>query len=69
MTKVLKCGDVVPGCDFEIRGNSEDEVLQQAAEHAKTGHGLENIPPEVTEKVRGAIHEEAEPMANAAGAS
>jgi hypothetical protein len=36
MAKVLKCGDVVPGCDFEMRGNSEEEVLQKAAEHAKT---------------------------------
>jgi uncharacterized protein DUF1059 len=36
MTKVLKCGDVVPGCNFEMRGNSEDEILKKADEHAKT---------------------------------
>jgi predicted small metal-binding protein len=69
MGKVLNCGDVKPGCDFEIRGNSEEEVLQKAAEHAKTDHGMDSIPPDVMDKVRGAIHDEAEPAANVAGAS
>jgi predicted small metal-binding protein len=69
MTKVLKCGDVVPGCDFEMTGSSEYEVLQKAAEHAKSAHGLDSIPPDVVEKVRGAIHDEVEPAANVAGAS
>jgi predicted small metal-binding protein len=40
MRKVLKCSDVKPGCDFEIRGNSEDEVMKKAAEHAKTVHNM-----------------------------
>jgi predicted small metal-binding protein len=34
MTKVLKCSDVTPGCNFEICGTSEDEVLKKADEHA-----------------------------------
>jgi len=58
MTKVLKCGDVVPGCNHEMRGNSEDEVLKQANEHAKTAHNMHNMPPEVLNKVRAAIHDE-----------
>jgi predicted small metal-binding protein len=35
MTKVLKCSDVTPGCNFEIRGNSEDEVPNEPNEHAQ----------------------------------
>ena len=58
MGKVLKCGDLNPGCKFEARGNSEDEVLQKAAEHAKTAHSMHEIPPEVLTKARNAIHEE-----------
>ena len=58
MTKVLKCGDVVPGCNHEMRGNSEDEVLQQANQHAKTAHNMKNMPPGVLNKVRAAIHDE-----------
>ena len=40
-----------------------------AAAHAKSAHGLDSIPPDVVEKVRGAIHDEVEPAANVAGAS
>jgi predicted small metal-binding protein len=58
MAKVLKCSDLMPGCDFEARGNSEDEVLNAAAEHAKTAHNLTEITPELQSKVRSAIHDE-----------
>ena len=44
MGKVLKCGDVVPGCNAEIKGDSEHDVLRQAAEHAKTAHHMDSIP-------------------------
>jgi predicted small metal-binding protein len=60
MTKVLKCNDVNPGCSFEARGDSEADVLKQAAEHAKTAHKMREIPADVLSKVRGAIREEVE---------
>jgi len=41
-----------------MRGNSEDEVLKKANEHAKTAHNMQNMPPEVLSKVRAAIHDE-----------
>ena len=69
MTKVMKCGDVVPGCNVELRGSSEDEVLKKAAEHAKTAHNMQNIPPDVLSKVKGAIHDEGETRTQKAGAS
>jgi predicted small metal-binding protein len=69
MAKVLRCGDVVPGCDFKMTGSSEDEVLEKAAAHAKSAHGLDSIPPEVLDKVRGAIHDEGEARAKGASAS
>lgn len=50
MAKVLKCGDLNPGCTFEARGNSEDEVLKQAAEHARTRHNMKEISPEFQNK-------------------
>jgi predicted small metal-binding protein len=67
MGKVLKCSDVNPGCNFEIRGNSEDEVLKQAAAHAKTAHNMQNIPPDVLSKARSAIRDEGEARAQKAG--
>jgi predicted small metal-binding protein len=58
MSKVLKCGDVNPECNFEIPGDSEDDVLRKAAEHARKDHHIESIPPDVLSKVKGAIHAE-----------
>ena len=58
MTKVLKCGDVVPGCNVELRGSSEDEVLKKANDHAKTAHNMHTMSPEVLNQVRAAIHDE-----------
>jgi predicted small metal-binding protein len=69
MAKVLKCGDVNPGCNAEIRADSEHEVLRKAAEHAKTAHHMESIPPEVLSKVKGAIHDEGEARTQRAGSS
>ena len=59
MAKELRCGDVVPGCEFVARGDSEQEILQQAAAHASEAHGVNEITPELAEKVRGAIRDEA----------
>jgi predicted small metal-binding protein len=69
MSKVLKCGDVNPGCNHEIRGDSEHDVLRKAAEHAKTDHHMENIPPDVLSKVKSAIRDEGEARAQKAGTS
>ena len=58
MPKVLRCNDLMPGCSFEAHGASEDEVLSQAAEHAKTAHNITEITPELATMVKGAIHDE-----------
>lgn len=41
MAKTFECkhGGVV--CGAKIRGDTEDEVLQKAVEHAKTEHGVD----------------------------
>lgn len=57
MTKVLKCGDLMPGCSFQAKAETEDEVLQAAAAHAKEVHGLEPTP-DLVEKVKAAIRDE-----------
>lgn len=57
MSKVLKCGDLMPGCDFQATGETEDEILQQAAEHAKEVHGIDPTP-ELVEQVKSVITED-----------
>jgi predicted small metal-binding protein len=68
MTKVLKCGDLNPGCNFEIHGHSENEVLKQAVAHAKTAHHMKDVPPDVLSKARSAIHDEGEVRAQRSAA-
>lgn len=57
MAKVLKCGDLMPGCDTVIEGKDTEEVVQKAAAHAKADHNMVTMPPEVLAKVREAIRE------------
>ena len=40
MAKQLNCRDVGFDCDEQIGAESEDEVMAQAAEHARTVHGM-----------------------------
>jgi predicted small metal-binding protein len=58
MGKVLKCRDVGVDCDFEAHGATEEEVLGQAAAHAKAEHNMEQIPPELLSKAKAAIKDE-----------
>lgn len=58
MAKVLRCRDVGVACDWEARGATVDEIMAKAAEHAKTVHGMAQIPPEVMEKAKAAIKDE-----------
>ena len=59
MAKVVTCRDVGVDCDFEARGETEQEILQQCVEHARTAHGMNELPAELAAKVRGAIRTEA----------
>jgi predicted small metal-binding protein len=59
MAKIVSCKDVGQDCDFVARGETEQDILQQCTEHARTAHNMTEIPPEVAEKLRGAIRDEA----------
>ncbi len=55
--KTLHCRDAGFDCEGIIRGNSEDEVLNQAAQHALEVHGV-SATPELAEKLKTLIKEE-----------
>jgi predicted small metal-binding protein len=59
MGKIVECAKVDPssGCKHVIRGNTEEEVLKNAAEHAKQ-HGIREVTPELKAKVKAAIRDE-----------
>lgn len=58
MSKVLYCNDLVPGCKFEAHGESEEEILAQAADHIATVHGMTDVSDKILAMVYAAIHEE-----------
>jgi len=51
----LKCGDLMPGCDFVAQGESEEDILRQAAAHAKEAHGIDEVTDELVAQVRAKI--------------
>jgi predicted small metal-binding protein len=55
--KTLRCRDVGFDCDKEIRAENEDEILQQAAVHAKNDHGID-VTPEIANQVKSKIRDE-----------
>jgi predicted small metal-binding protein len=58
MALVVSCRDVGADCDFEARADTEEELFKILQDHAQSGHGMAEIPPELVEKVKGAIREE-----------
>ena len=56
MQKLFRCRDIGNNCDYQVRGMSEEEVLQKVGEHAKTAHHLTEISKDLADKVRTAIY-------------
>ena len=55
--KEFKCGELVPGCETVIHGESDEEILEKTAVHAREEHGMDEVPPEVQDNVRASIVE------------
>ena len=55
MGKMLRCRDAGVDCDFVVRAETEDEIMEKCAEHAKSVHNMTEISPELAAKVKAAI--------------
>ena len=55
--KTLHCRDAGFDCQAVIRANTEEEVLNQAAQHALEIHGV-SVTPELAEQLKTLIKEE-----------
>jgi predicted small metal-binding protein len=67
MTRVLYCHDLVPGCKFEARGDSDEEIVAEFADHISSVHGMADISDGILQMVCKAIHEEVRVRSRAAG--
>lgn len=57
MGKTLSCADIGLDCDFSAWAETEEELLELVAVHAKQAHGFDEMTPELTEQIRGQIKE------------
>jgi predicted small metal-binding protein len=59
MSKIIDCNKVNPasGCAHVVRGETEEELLRNAAEHAKE-HGIVEVTPELIEMITANIEDE-----------
>jgi predicted small metal-binding protein len=57
MTRVLHCADAGFECDQTIEGETDEDVMSKAAEHAREAHGMYEIDEETGAKLRSLIHE------------
>jgi predicted small metal-binding protein len=55
--KEFKCNALVPDCWAGFEGETDDEILQQVAVHAREEHGMDELPPEIVDQIRAAISE------------
>jgi predicted small metal-binding protein len=58
MAKILRCRDIGFDCGKVVHGDTEEEVLAQAAQHAQNDHGVPEITDEIVRRVRAAIRSE-----------
>jgi len=56
--KMIRCRDAGVDCDYIARGQTNEEVMKNAAEHGRQKHGMQSIPPELQQKMKSLIREE-----------
>jgi predicted small metal-binding protein len=55
--KQFKCDDVVLGCEWVTRNEDEKELFDDISSHAREAHGMDEVPPEVADKIHAVITE------------
>lgn len=58
MAKLLRCRDLGFDCEGELRADSEEEILAQAAHHAREHHGVEEVSDRLVEDILATIRQE-----------
>jgi predicted small metal-binding protein len=55
--KEWSCSNIVPECEWRYGAESEEEILESAAAHAREAHGMDEVPPEIVDRIRATIVE------------
>jgi len=57
MTKSISCADAGKDCGWSATAETEEELMNKVAEHAKAEHKDMEITPEVVTKIKSIIKE------------
>ncbi len=57
MTKSISCSDAGKDCGWSATAETEEELMNKVAEHAKAEHKDMEITPEVVAKIKSIIKE------------
>ena len=57
MTKSISCADAGKDCGWSATAETEEELMNKVAEHAKAEHKDMEITPEVVAKIKSIIKE------------
>ncbi len=55
MAVELRCGELMPGCDYVAKADSPEDLMKKVVAHAKTVHNINEITPDLQKKVMGAV--------------
>ena len=55
--KQFKCDDLVLGCEWVTRSEGEQELFEAIHVHAREAHGMDEVPPEVEDRIHTVITE------------
>jgi predicted small metal-binding protein len=57
LAKKFKCADIGMNCNYEATADTHQDLMAKIADHAKSAHGMTEIPKDVLAKVQAAIKE------------
>ena len=52
---IIACAEIVPDCPFTASAATEEELVQKVVAHAAHAHGITDVTPELSIKVKAAI--------------
>ena len=57
MTKSISCADTGADCAWSVTAETEDEIMEKVAQHAKEEHQGMEVTPELVAKIKSHIKE------------
>lgn len=57
MAKKFRCADIGMNCEYEETATTTEQLMPKIAAHAKSAHGMSEVPKEIMAKISAAIRD------------